>query len=130
MSAEEFKRRRDIIEKGLVSNNGQLGHNLLKKRKPTEASLQTLIKTKNAGQLSFADDEDAEEVVVPRKEKKPEVVKKAPVLVEEPIEPKTRVNLLEEDDETKRQKQEALEVGPVLPSSKSSSGMDSKSLKH
>lgn len=94
-----------------MSNSGQLGHNLLKKRKPTEANLQTLSKTKNVGQFSFADDMDTDEIIVrPKKEKKTEEEKKEPVLVEEPIAPKAKVNLLEEDEETKRQKQEALEV--------------------
>lgn len=118
VSAEEFKRRRDVIEKGLVTNPGQLEHNHLRKRKPTEATLKTLIKTKNLGQLSFADEVDQDEqIYLPKKEKKVEVVKE--LKKEIPIDivasdlPKARINLLEEDDETKRQKQEALEV--VIP---------------
>lgn len=111
MSAEEFKRRRDIIEKGLDPNAGLLEQNMLKKRKPTDTNLQTLIKKKNVGQMSFADEEDM--IVLPKKEKKPEEPKK---VEEPPVEapiakaPKQKVNLLEEDEETKRQKQEALEV--------------------
>lgn len=85
----------------------------MKKRKPTEANLQTLSKTKNVGQLSFADDvEDGEFPPRPKKEKKPvEEEKKVQVTeVLSPKLPKPKVNLLEEDEETKRQKQEALEV--------------------
>lgn len=97
--------------------SGGLGDNSqLKKRKPTETSLQTLIKTKNVGQLSFADEAEEELAVLPRKEKKPEEAKKSPAQPDAaPKQPKPKVNLLEEDEETKRQKQEALEVGSVYP---------------
>jgi hypothetical protein len=120
VSAEEFKRRRDIIEKGLAPNAGQLDNNHLKKRKPTEANLQTLIKTKNVGQLSFADEaEEVEIALLPKKEKKKEESKAepAPSQIVVPKVPKPRVNLLEEDEETKRQKQEALEVNSSFTSS-------------
>lgn len=110
MSAEEFKRRRDIIEKGVASNVSQLEQSNLRKRRPQEvAAKQELMKTKNIGQLSFADEEGEEITSIPKKKRPPvEVVKK----VEEPeIEaPKAKINLLEDDDETKRLKQEAIEV--------------------
>lgn len=74
--------------------------------------MQTLIKTKNVGQFSFGDDGEGEMMPFQKKEKKVEPPKKekipSPVQEEKP--PKPKVNLLEEDEETKRQKQEALEV--------------------
>jgi len=60
VSAEEFKRRRDIIEKGKAANL-KLDQNQLKKRATTSTEqINQLKKAKNVGQLSFA--EEMEEV--------------------------------------------------------------------
>ena len=71
-----------------------------------------MIKTKNVGQLSFADDADEDLAFLPKIEKKKEEVKKEvpPPQISAPKPIKPKVNLLEEDEETKKQKQEALEV--------------------
>lgn len=64
------------------------------------------------GQLSFADEAEEELHILPNIEKKKEEVKKeVPVpQISAPKPPKPKMNLLEEDEETKKQKQEALEV--------------------
>lgn len=109
VSAEEFKRRRDIIEKGISPNNTMLVQSSLRKRKP-ELSTQSLLRTKNIGQLSFADEEGEEMPILPKK-KKPVAVEPVKVVVEEePKQQKPKINLLEEDEETRRMKQEAIQV--------------------
>ena len=112
VSAEEFKRRRDIIEKGITSNVSMIDQSNLKKRKPLEGiSTQSLLRSKNIGQLSFAEEEGEEIPILPKK-KKPGPPKEptTEVIEEAPKQPKPKINLLEEDEETKRLKQEAIEV--------------------
>lgn len=79
-------------------------------------STQSLLKTKNIGQLSFADEEGEEIQILPKKKKQvPKEEKKEKVEeVVVPKQPKPKINLLEEDEETKRQKQEAIEVSCCL----------------
>lgn len=110
MSAEEFKRRRDIIEKGIASNVGQLDQSNLRKRKPQDAAnAESLRKTKNIGQLSFAEEEE-ETPIIPKKKKIPAQVAKKKEPEPEALVQKPNLNLLEDDEETKRLKQEAIEV--------------------
>ena len=59
MSAEEFKRRRDIVEKGLVETNKR-ENTFLKKRKTNVEQITQLKKVKNIGQLSFMEELDNE----------------------------------------------------------------------
>jgi hypothetical protein len=111
VSAEEFKRRRDIIEKGIANNTNTQEQSNLRKRKPQEvASTQSLLKSKNIGQLSFADDEGEEATTIPKKKRQPAPVieKKEPILEVEV--PQAKLNMQEDDDETKRLKNEAIEV--------------------
>lgn len=111
MSAEEFKRRRDIIEKGIANKAGQQDQSNLRKRKPQEAaSAQSLLKTKNIGQLSFADEEGEDTQIIPKKKKQAAPVAQKIEPVPEIETPKAKLNMLEDDEETKRLKQEAIEV--------------------
>jgi hypothetical protein len=111
VSAEEFKRRRDIIEKGIANKAGQQDQSNLRKRKPQEAaSTQSLLKTKNIGQLSFADEEGEDTQIIPKKKKQAAPVAQKIEPVPEIEAPKAKLNMLEDDEETKRLKQEAIEV--------------------
>lgn len=55
MSAEEFKRRRDIIEKG-ISANTKNESQLKKRAKNSIEQINMLKKRKNVGQFSFEDE--------------------------------------------------------------------------
>ena len=122
VSAEEFKRRRDIIEKGIGQNIKMSDTNLRKRLTTSKDEISQLKKAKNVGQLSFQDEINEGETSDISRQR--EVMKKAGApkfgLVNEAEElfkqvakvpEKQKTNIMEEDEETIRMRQEAIEVG-------------------
>lgn len=121
VSAEEFKRRRDIIEKGIGQNLKLSDTNLRKRLTTSKDEISQLKKMKNVGQLSFQDEINDGEVSDIKKQR--ESMKKAGApkfgLLNEADElfkqdtkapEKEKTNIMEEDEDTIRMRQEAIEV--------------------